>query len=138
MNVTNTYITLHDLDRLESLIATARRTHAIDRDYLDKLEDSMLAKISIDSRRIPADVLTMNSRARLSGPSQGLSYEYTLVFPASANVEMGMISVLAPLGRAMLGANVGQTIEWTAGGHIKRLRVDEILYQPEAAGEFHL
>lgn len=138
MNEINNYITQHDLDRLESLIALTRRKHAVDRDYLDSLEGSMLTKISIDSRRIPADVLTMNSRAKLSDPQQGQIHVYTLVFPVGADVEMGMISVLAPLGQAMLGAIPGQIIEWTAGDRTRQLRVDEILYQPEAAGDYHL
>ena len=138
MNNPNTYITQHDLHRLESLIAMARRNHAIDLDDLDSLEDTMLAKVSIDSRRVPAEVITMNSRARFSDPLRGVPLIYTLVFPADADVDTGMISVLAPLGQAMLGAISGQVIAWNSGGRTRQLHVDEILYQPEAAGEFHL
>ena len=121
-----------------STIAMARRNHAIDLSYLDSLEDTLLAKINIDSRRVPADVITMNSRARFSDPLLGLPLIYTLVFPAAADAGTGMISVLAPLGQAMLGAIPRQVIEWTSGGRTRQLRVDEILYQPEAAGEYHL
>lgn len=138
MNNTNAYITQYDLDRLESLIALARRNYAIDLNYLDSLEDAILAKINIDSRRVPADVITMNSRARLIDPLLGLPQIYTLVFPEAANAGTGMISVLAPLGQAMLGKIPGQLIEWTSGGRARQLRVDKILYQPEAAGEYHL
>lgn len=138
MNDTNTYITQYDLDRLEALISMTRRKHVVDLGYLDSLEEAMLTKSSIDPRSVPADVVTMNSRARLSDPLQNRSMVYTLVFPTDADPDAGKISVFAPLGQAMLGAIPGQDIECTSGGNTRRLRVEEILYQPEAAGEFHL
>lgn len=138
MNDRNIYITQHDLDRLEELIAVARKADTLDMDYLDKLDDALLAKTSIGSRAVPPDVITMNSRVRLTDPLTGQTQDYTLVFPANADAAAGRISVLAPLGTAMLGAAYGQTIAWEAGGSMRRLRVEEILYQPEAAGDFHL
>lgn len=134
----NIYITQHDLDRLEELIAVARKADTLDMDYLDRLDEALLAKTSIGSRAVPSDVITMNSRVRLTDPLTGQTQDYTLVFPADADAAAGRISVLAPLGTAMLGASAGQTIEWEAGGSTRRLRVEAILYQPEAAGDFHL
>ena len=138
MNERSIYITQHDLDRLEELIAVARKADTLDMDYLDRLDDALLAKTSIGSRAVPPDVITMNSRVRLGDPLTGQAQVYTLVFPADADAAAGRISVLAPLGTAMLGAACGQAIEWVAGGSTRRLRVEEILYQPEAAGDFHL
>ncbi|MFP5505767.1 MAG: GreA/GreB family elongation factor [Gammaproteobacteria bacterium] len=138
MNDRNIYITQRDLDRLDELIAVARRADTLDLEYLDRLEDALLTKDGVDPRTVPPDVITMNSRARLADPLTGLAQEYTLVFPADADAAAGRISVLAPLGTAMLGATVGQTVEWVSGGNTRKLLVDAILYQPEAAGDFHL
>jgi regulator of nucleoside diphosphate kinase len=138
MNDRNIYITRQDLGRLDELIVVARRADTLDLEYLDRLEDALLTKTGVDPRTVPPDVITMNSRARLADPLTGQGQEYTLVFPAAADAAAGRISVLAPLGTAMLGAAVGQTIEWTAGGSTRRLRVEAIPYQPEAAGDFHL
>ena len=138
MTERNIFITQHDLDRLEELIAVARRTDKIDMDYLDHLDDALVAKTSVAGRAVPPDVVTMNSQVALVDPESGQEHEYSLVFPADANAAEGKISVLAPLGTALLGASRGQTIEWSAGGNLRRLRIEEILYQPEAAGDYHL
>jgi regulator of nucleoside diphosphate kinase len=59
---------------------------------------------------------------------------YTVVFPSDANLDQRKISILAPIGTAILGYRVGDTVEWRVPGGIKKLRIKEILYQPEAAG----
>ena len=63
---------------------------------------------------------------------------YTLVFPADANIKENKISVLAPIGTAMIGYKVGDVIEWPVPSGQRRLKVIGILYQPEAAGDYHL
>jgi regulator of nucleoside diphosphate kinase len=63
---------------------------------------------------------------------------YTLVFPDDADIDAGRLSVLTPLGAALLGSRDGQTIEFDAPGGRRRLKVERVLYQPEAAGHFHL
>jgi regulator of nucleoside diphosphate kinase len=63
---------------------------------------------------------------------------YTHVFPSEANFDEGKISVLAPVGTAMLGYRVGDSIEWEVPSGRRRLKVEELLYQPEAAGDYNL
>lgn len=63
---------------------------------------------------------------------------YSMVFPGDANVAENKISVLAPIGTALIGYRVGDTIEWKVLGGLKKLKVEEILYQPERAGDYHL
>ena len=58
-----------------------------------------------------------------------------LVFPSDANIDEGAISVLAPIGTAILGYSKGDIVEWPVPDGIRRIRIDEILYQPEAAGD---
>ena len=87
---------------------------------------------------IPSDVVTMNSRVRLSDMSKGEEQVYTLVFPRDADTVTGKISVLAPVGTAILGYRVGDMIEWQVPAGKRKLKIEEIIYQPEAAGDYHL
>jgi len=87
---------------------------------------------------VPPDVITMNSRVRLYDLDADEELIFTLVFPEDADPAENKISVLAPIGMAMLGYRVGDTFEWEVPAGISRLRVLEILYQPEAAGDYDL
>ena len=87
---------------------------------------------------MPHDVVTMNSRVQLVDLDTGEAMTYTLVFPDDADLRQGKISVLAPIGTAMLGYRVGDTFEWRVPAGLRRLKIEAILYQPEAAGDYHL
>jgi regulator of nucleoside diphosphate kinase len=80
----------------------------------------------------------MRSKVRLRDLDTGEEMVYTLVFPSEANFDEGKISVLAPVGTAMLGYRVGSLIEWEVPSGRRRLKVEELLYQPEAAGDYNL
>jgi regulator of nucleoside diphosphate kinase len=87
---------------------------------------------------IPADVVTMHSKVRLNDLVSGESNTYSLVFPTEANFAEGKISVLAPIGTAILGYRQGDPIEWPVPSGLRRLKIEEILYQPESAGDHEL
>ena len=85
---------------------------------------------------MPADVVTMNSEVTCVDEVGGETHRLTLVYPPDADVDKHRISVLAPVGPALLGLSVGQSIDWNApGGRSLRLRVTSIAYQPEASGD---
>ena len=85
---------------------------------------------------VPAGVVTMNSRVHCREESSGKDYHLTLVYPEDAGGE-GKVSILAPVGCALLGLSVGQHIDWPApGGKQLKLTLLEVEYQPEAAGEY--
>jgi regulator of nucleoside diphosphate kinase len=86
---------------------------------------------------IPGDVVTMNSAVLVKDLDTGAEMALTLVFPSEAGLEMGKISIVAPVGTALLGYRVGDTIEWKVPGRVRRLRVEKVIYQPEAAGDYH-
>jgi regulator of nucleoside diphosphate kinase len=90
----------------------------------------------VDSRHVPADVVTMNSEAIVRDLSTGETETLRVVFPGSAAPRKGAISVLAPLGLALLGTRAGDEIDWEMPGGARRLRVESVTYQPEAAGRF--
>ena len=92
----------------------------------------------VQQKDIPADVITMRSTVRLKDLDSSEELTYRLVFPTEANYDEGKISVLAPIGTAMLGYRRGDVIEWQVPSGVRRLSVDEVLYQPESKGEYHL
>jgi regulator of nucleoside diphosphate kinase len=91
----------------------------------------------LDPKRMPSDIVTMNSKVRFRVEPSQQEYELTLVYPKDIDGSPGQISVLAPVGSALLGLRIGQQIEWPAL-HGKRIRVQivDILYQPEREGDY--
>ena len=136
---TNIYITEPDYERLTKLIEIAReREGDANREYLDRLEEELDRAEVVQQPDIPADVITMRSTVRVKDLDTSEEIIYRLVFPTEANYEQGKISVLAPIGTAMLGYRRGDVIEWQVPSGVRRLSVEEVLYQPESKGEYHL
>lgn len=131
------YITDFDLQRLEGLIETAAGSSRDSRN-IEQLEQELLKAEVVDPAGIPPDVVTMNSKVCLKDLVTDEELEYTLVFPGDANLEAGKISILAPVGTAMFGYRSGDSISWTVPGGIRMLKIMKVLYQPEAAGDYHL
>jgi len=124
--------------RLRNLLEDEKASGYRGRDDLKELEAELNRGTVVAPQEVPGDVVTMNSKARLIDLDTGEEMVYTLVFPGDADIEQNKISVLAPIGTAMLGYRVGDTFEWQVPAGLRRLRVEEILYQPEAAGDYHL
>lgn len=90
----------------------------------------MKRAIVVSSERIPPDVVAMNSQVRFADESSGSSHEVTIVHPADADPARGKISVLTPVGAALLGLSVGQFIDWLLpDGTMRRLRVLKVIHQ---------
>lgn len=134
MSERNIFLTAEDRKRLVALLE--RPTAAWDRDDVRDLVVEIQRASVVPATEIPPDVITMNSKARLLDLDRGATLEYTLVYPQDADFAAGRISVFAPIGAALLGYRVGDEIEWTVPGGLRRLRVEAVLYQPEAAGDF--
>lgn len=134
------YITETDRRRLEKLIEKAgdEESANANSEYLRRLEQELEQAVTVASKDVPRDLITMRSRVRLSDLNTGERVVYTLVFPSEANFDRGKISVLAPIGTAMLGYREGDVIEWQVPSGLRRLKVEEILYQPEAEGDYNL
>lgn len=128
------YITQADMKRLRPLIAGMKNS----RDDLRGLQAELEHARVVAPANVPPDVVTMNSKVQLRDLETQEEIVYTLVFPDQANIEQGKISVLAPVGTAMLGHRVGDEFEWAVPAGFVRFRVEAVLYQPEAAGHYHL
>ena len=128
------YITEADMKRLRPLIEGMKNS----RDDLRGLQAELEHARVVTPADVPPDVVTMNSKARLRDLDTGEEMIFTLAFPGNASIAHDRISVVAPIGTAMLGHRVGDEFEWEVPAGSVRLRVEEVLYQPEAAGDFHL
>lgn len=138
MNSRMIYITENDYQRLEEYIDGAKRSGRHRRDNLVALEEELEDCRIVSPRDVPANVVTLNSRVRFRDLDSGQEIIATLVFPSSADLSEGRISVTSPIGTAILGYGVGDVIEWKVVAGTKTIRIEEVIYQPEAAGDYHL
>ncbi|KAA1443336.1 nucleoside diphosphate kinase regulator, partial [Escherichia coli] len=109
-----------------------------DTSIADALNEELDRAEIVPPAEIPSDVVTMNSRVRFIDLTSNEERVRTLVYPASLQDSSDQLSVMAPLGAALLGLRIGDEISWELpNGEETRVKVLELLYQPEAAGEYH-
>lgn len=130
------YITDSDMQHLQKLLEGAHRWNQRDREYLEDLQDELDRAILVSSLKVPPDIVTMNSEIRVKDLNTGKEMTIHLVFPSEADYEQGKISIMAPIGTALIGYGVGDTVEWKVPAGTRRLKIEEVLYQPEAAGQY--
>lgn len=138
MHKTGIYITENDAKRLQALLEVAKRSQYYGSDELKRLGTELNRATVVASEDIPHDVITMNSKVRLLDLETKEEMTYTLVFPDDADFNEGKISVLAPIGTAMLGYRAGDTFSWRVPAGVRQIKILSILYQPEASGDYHL
>lgn len=131
-------ITQFDFDRLKKLLWEAQSSTYRKSEYLKDLNTELNRAEIVQPWEIPADTITMNSTACLEDVETGEEEIYTLVFPENSDPKQGRISILAPIGTAMLGYKVGDTFEWKVPDGTRKLRIKKILFQPESTGNFDL
>lgn len=125
-----------DLARLERLLDLPAYS---DQDAAQRLGDELIRANILPPAQMPPDVVTMNSRVTFIEEISGKEHELTLVYPKDASNAENRVSVLAPIGAALLGLSIGQSIDWnTPDGRPLRVRVATIQYQPEASGDLSL
>ena len=127
------YVTQNDLDRLLDLVEAYSAASGGRR--FEQLEGELVRAVVVPRDRIPKDVVTMNSRVVFENETTGGRLEIELVYPRDADIDAGKISILVPVGTALLGMRVGQSIDWELpSGEKHRYRVVAVPYQPEATG----
>lgn len=124
-------ISRHDHERLESLLISEFGRAFNDKHYLQLLRRELDNAAIVDSEDVPPDVVTMNSIVRLREESSAEIETYTLVFPAAANIADGKLSILAPIGTAILGYRVGDRVSWQVPGGTVHFFIEELVFQPE-------
>ena len=135
-------VTKTDSKRLRDMIGSIRQSlptlrHPVE-SYLRDLESQLNRTAIVPPTSVDADTVTMNSKVRLRDLDSGGTQIVTLVYEADADPFGEKLSVLTGLGASLLGSRVGDVVEWEARRGTRRLRVEQILFQPEADGEFDL
>ena len=133
MNEQNDIIlTARDHAELSSVIAVTGKVSQRVKWELRLLENELKRARIVAPEEVPPDVITMNTRAELLDLESGERMEFTLVLPVDENINDGKISVLAPLGTAMLGYRVGDEFVWHVPHGLRRLKVTKLHFQPQA------
>lgn len=126
------YITLCDFDLIRDLLREALISGYRGSIYVQQLKAELERAEIIAPEDAPADLITLDSTAMLYDADTGETMQFTLVLPDQADIHQGRISILAPIGAAMLGYRVGDTFEWETPGGKRLLRVEKLI--PKSAG----
>jgi regulator of nucleoside diphosphate kinase len=122
-------VTRSDLKRLRAILGS-RGISVRDREHLLDLSVELDRAHVVHDDEMPSDVVTLQSQVRVRDPETGTPSNYTVVSPAQADVSSGHVSVLAPLGTALLGYREGDEVEWQMPGGIRRLWIERVI-QPQ-------
>lgn len=125
-------VTSKDLQRLQALITSQPD------EMVERLDEELARAKIVAPREIPGDVVTMNSEVVFEDTVSGARRNVRLVYPEAADAKRGWVSVLSPLGSALLGLRVQQEFDWVLPHGKRRVRVVSVPYQPEANGDFAL
>lgn len=132
------YVTQKDHQRLHELVIL-QRGHNGNSKYASQLGLELKRANQVKPEEILECVVTMNSKVRLRELKSKKEFEITLVYPKDVDVFAKKVSVLAPVGIAILGCKEGDVVELPVPtGNTLRYVIEKVLYQPEAAGDFHL
>lgn len=118
-------ITRADAARLRELIATLGRAGR-DQDHVQELSAELERARIADAAEVPADLISIYSEVCVLDLESGTRRELTLVLPAESDPARGRISVLAPLGTALLGYRAGDEVEWQMPGGLRRVRIESV------------
>ena len=130
-------ITQSDYDCLEELLSSQFAQAIGPSDFLAGLKAELHRAEVVEPENVPRNVVTMNSTVKLRDLDTNELETYTLVFPERADIVNNRLSVLAPVGTAILGQRVGDVLRWRVPDGYRRLKVERVLYQPEREGVFH-
>ncbi|HEY6083387.1 MAG TPA: nucleoside diphosphate kinase regulator [Chitinophagaceae bacterium] len=133
-----TLITQNDYDRLIEIIRQGKSLGTLSVGSLEKIGEELKKARIIEQAKIPADVVTMNSKVEITDMATHRKMTLQLTYPDSADIKQQKISVFAPVGTALIGYRAGDEIAWEVPGGKKVFKINNVVYQPEAAGDFHL
>lgn len=132
------YLTKFDLVRLQDLLVVAKAYDVVGDKHLDELQKALQQSKILPQEEMPSDIVTMNTKVVLTALTTIQEFAYTLVYPSEASIEQNKVSILSPMGTSMIGCKVGDIVEWQDPAGLRRMKIINILYQPEAAGDYHL
>jgi len=130
------YITETDMERIKKNIASKLHNGKVPDKSIRDLENEIRRAVIVNPKQISCDIITMNSRVLLHLDNDEM--EVSLVYPQDADLSKNKLSVFSPIGTAILGYSEGSVIEWKVPSGVIKIHVKKVLYQPEAAGDYHM
>ena len=131
-------ITKQDSTRIHKSIMDAKKNSSIKAEDAERLLRELHSAKIVESADIPADVVTMNSVVKIHFENNKTVTEFKIVYPEQANIKDRKISIFSPVAAALIGYSVDDEIDWIVPSGMTKIIIDEIIYQPEAAGDFDL
>lgn len=127
-----------DYARIKKCINDARQLKSISITEAEKLMEELNSATIVEPEDMPSDVVTMNSIIKMSFPNIDKHVQFQIVYPNQANVKENKISIFSPIATALIGYKIGDEIEWLVPGGLTKIKIVEIIYQPEAAGDYDI
>jgi len=133
-------IILNKLDylRIKKCIEDAQEVRSINAAEAESLMKELNSAEIVEPEKIPSNVVTMNSVVRISFLNTNRQIQFQIVYPREANVKENKISIFSPIATALIGYKAGDQVEWIVPAGLTKIRIDEIIYQPEASGDYNL
>lgn len=133
-----TIINKLDYARIQQCVSTAKQFNSISPVEADSLLNELKLGRLVEPEEIPETVVTMNSVVTITFLESGKEISFQLVYPDKADVHKNKISIFSPIATALLGYQTGDEIEWCVPAGMTKIKIKEIVYQPESAGHFNL
>jgi regulator of nucleoside diphosphate kinase len=125
-----------DYERIYASIRKAQNEGSISNNEAESLAAELEQAKIVEPQEMPHNVVTMNSKVKISFVESGKRVELKIVYPQDADIKQNLISIFSPVAAALIGYKEGDTIDWIVPSGPTRIKVDEIVYQPEAAGHY--
>ena len=131
-------ITKQDYNRINRSLTEAKARNSIKKEEAEKLMAELKSAKIVDQAEIDKDVVTMNSIVKIHFQNNKTNMEFQLVYPADADLKQKKISIFSAVASALIGYKMGDEIDWLIPSGMTKIVIDEVIYQPEAAGDFDL
>lgn len=131
-------LTKNDYTRIYKAITDAKNSKTINSNEAEKLLSELSKAEIVPSEKIDKDVVTMNSEVKLFFENTQKEQSFKIVYPQDSNLKENKISIFSPIATALIGYKIGDEIEWIVPGGMTKIKIIDLIYQPEAAGDFDL
>jgi len=138
MSRSNIILSSLDAKRISKCIEIAKQQRTINDFEIQRLTYELSMAEIREPRKIPDNIVTMNSEVSFSFTNLSKRGKIKIVYPSESNLKEGRISIFSPIANALLGHKEGDIIEWIGPMGEMNMRIEKIVYQPEAAGHFDL
>ncbi|MBK6732225.1 MAG: nucleoside diphosphate kinase regulator [Bacteroidetes bacterium] len=134
----NIIINRLDYARITKCIKDAKNFRSINNKEAELLLQELKSAKIVEPEAIPSNVVTMNSIVKISFTNTKKHIQFQIVYPDQSNIKENKISIFSPIATALIGYKVNDEIEWIVPAGLTKIKIEEIIYQPEATGDYDL